>query len=171
MTKARRYPKHCDRCGVNLNRYNRAFGLCRKCNLIVSKEVIMIRPDWDLYFIRIAKEVASRSTCNRAAVGVVIVRDNRIIATGYNGSPPGKPHCIDEGCIMKDGHCIRTVHAEANAIRQANQYVIRLKGAKLYCWDSKGRYYGNLEELKKQCKPCYIIVKASGITRVSSRGL
>ena len=78
----------------------------------------MSRPDWDRYFIRIAKEVASRSTCPRAAVGAVIVKDNHIISTGYNGAVPGKPHCEDEGCNVMDGHCQRAVHAEINAIIQ-----------------------------------------------------
>ena len=131
----------------------------------------MARPDWDLYFIRIAKEVAQRSSCPRAAVGAVIVKDNRILATGYNGAPPGKPHCIDEGCIIKDDHCTRAVHAEANAIAQATRYNVLLKGATLYCWDSKSRYYGNYADFKKVCKNCSRTAKAVGIIRVLNRGL
>ena len=96
----------------------------------------MSRPDWDLYFIRIAKEVATRSTCKRAAVGAVITRNNRILATGYNGAPEGMRHCLDEGCAVRDGHCIRAVHAEINAINQAKKHVVNLRDATLYYWDS-----------------------------------
>ena len=77
------------------------------------------RPSWDQYFMRIAFEVAKRSTCPRAAVGAVIVRDKRILTTGYNGSPSGLPHCTEVGCLMVNDHCVRTLHAEQNAIIQA----------------------------------------------------
>ena len=69
--------------------------------------------------MNIAREVGTRSTCDRKHVGAVIVRDKSILATGYNGSIRGLPHCDDEGHLMEDGHCVRTVHAEANAIVQA----------------------------------------------------
>lgn len=131
----------------------------------------MTRPDWNLYFIRIAKEVASRSTCPRAAVGVVITINNRILATGYNGAPAGKPHCDDIGCEVVDDHCVRALHAEANAVAQATEKCIPLDNARLYCWDSKGRYYSNLTQLEEQCRYCYKVVRASGITEVLSRGL
>ena len=70
------------------------------------------RASWDEYFMRIAEEVASRATCDRKHVGAVIVRDKSILATGYNGSIRGLPHCDEEGHLMEDGHCVRTIHAE-----------------------------------------------------------
>lgn len=79
-----------------------------------------MRPSWDDYFMGIAKIVATRGTCDRLQVGAVLVKDRRIIATGYNGAPPGMPHCDGEGGHqMENGHCIRTVHAEENCILQA----------------------------------------------------
>ena len=75
-----------------------------------------VRVSWDQYFMNIAREVSTRSTCDRKHVGAVIVRDKMILATGYNGSIRGLPHCDDVGHDMEDGHCVRTVHAEANAI-------------------------------------------------------
>lgn len=67
----------------------------------------------------IARIVATRSTCDRLEAGAVLVKNNRIISTGYNGSPPGLPHCDDIGHLMEEGHCVRTIHAEHNAILQA----------------------------------------------------
>jgi len=130
----------------------------------------MPRPDWDLYFIRIAKEVASRSTCPRAAVGAVIVKDNRILATGYNGAPAGEPHCTEVGCDMVDGHCQRAVHAETNAIAQAAKYGISVDGATLYCWDTAGRNY-SLSMDGWDCHYCGQLMKVAGISRVCARGL
>lgn len=78
------------------------------------------RPSWDDYFMSIAKIVATRSTCDRLRAGAVLVKDKRIISTGYNGAPPGMPHCDGPvGHKMEEGHCIRTVHAEENCILQA----------------------------------------------------
>jgi dCMP deaminase len=77
------------------------------------------RPTWDDYFMSIARIVATRSTCDRLEAGAVLVKNNRIISTGYNGSPPGLPHCNDVGHLMEEGHCVRTIHAEHNAILQA----------------------------------------------------
>jgi len=78
------------------------------------------RPTWDDYFMSIAKIVATRSTCDRLRAGAVLVKNNRIISTGYNGAPPGMPHCDgEEGHKMEEGHCIRTVHGEENCILQA----------------------------------------------------
>ena len=86
------------------------------------------RPSWDQYFMTITRQVAERSTCTRAKVGAVIVRDKNILATGYNGSPAGKPHCLDVGCLVYksttptgevEDNCFRTIHAEINAIAQA----------------------------------------------------
>jgi dCMP deaminase len=77
------------------------------------------RPNWDDYFMAIARIVATRGTCDRLRAGAVLVKKNRIISTGYNGSPPGLPHCDDVGHLMEEGHCIRTIHAEHNVILQA----------------------------------------------------
>ncbi|MDQ4128971.1 MAG: dCMP deaminase family protein [Actinomycetota bacterium] len=95
-----------------------------------------IRPSWDEYFMRIALEVATRSTCPRLAVGAVIVRDKRILTTGYNGSPSGLPHCEDVGCLIRivDGResCQRTLHAEQNAIIQAAYHGVSVTGSSIY---------------------------------------
>jgi len=98
-----------------------------------------VRASWDDYFMNIAREVSTRSTCDRKFVGAVIVRDKSILATGYNGSIRGLPHCDEEGHLMEDGHCVRTVHAEANAIVQAARHGVRIDGATVYvtaspCW-------------------------------------
>lgn len=97
------------------------------------------RASWDEYFMNIAREVATRSTCDRKHVGAVIVRDKSILATGYNGSIRGLGHCDDEGHLMEDGHCVRTVHAEANAIVQAARNGNRIDEGSIYvtaspCW-------------------------------------
>ena len=76
-----------------------------------------MRKSWDTYFMQITEIVASRSTCDRAFVGCVLVnKDHRIVSTGYNGSVAGNPHCDDVGHTMRDGHCIATIHAEMNAL-------------------------------------------------------
>lgn len=95
------------------------------------------RPGWDEYFMKVAYATAERSTCPRRAVGAVIVQEGRIIATGYNGAPAGAPHCptVDsEGhpSCMKHGHCVRTVHAEMNAIISCASAGVRASGAVLY---------------------------------------
>lgn len=99
------------------------------------------RPSWDEYFMTITREVAERSTCTRAKVGAVIVRDRSILATGYNGAPAGMPHCFDVGCLVyqstnPDGetveNCFRTIHAEINAIAQAARNGTRIDGADVY---------------------------------------
>ncbi|MDP3917264.1 MAG: cytidine/deoxycytidylate deaminase family protein [Nanoarchaeota archaeon] len=99
------------------------------------------RLDWDDYFINITREVAKRATCDRGKCGSVIVKNKRIISTGYVGSPIGAPHCDEVGHLMsevydKDGnksmHCIRTTHAEQNAIVQAARYGISVDGATIY---------------------------------------
>jgi dCMP deaminase len=90
------------------------------------------RPSWDTYFMNIANEVAKRSTCERAQVGAVIVKEKRILTTGYNGSPRGLPHCFEVGCLMDNGHCVRTLHAEQNAIIQAALHGIITEGATIY---------------------------------------
>ena len=78
-----------------------------------------MRPDWDSYFMKIANAVSERSTCDRAQVGCVLVLEKRILTTGFNGSPTGQPHCDEVGHLMVEGHCVRTIHAETNAIIQA----------------------------------------------------
>lgn len=96
----------------------------------------MSRPDWPYYFMDIAERVAQRSTCPRLAVGAVIVKQKRILATGYNGAPSGMEHCIDVGCLMVDDHCVRTLHAEQNAIIQAAQFGVSTAGSEIYCTSS-----------------------------------
>jgi len=91
-----------------------------------------MRPDWDTYFMKIAHDVAARSTCDRAYVGTVLVREKRILTTGFNGSPAGLPHCEEVGHLMIEGHCVRTIHAEANAIIQAALHGVSTKGAHCY---------------------------------------
>jgi len=120
------------------------------------------RPSWDEYFIKIMEMVGSRGSCDRGRSGCVITRDRRIISTGYVGSPVGLPHCDEVGhemhtVIHEDGeqhrHCIRTAHAEQNAICEAARMGIALEGSTLYC----------------QMTPCYTCAKMiinSGIKRV-----
>ena len=93
------------------------------------------RIDWDQYFMVQAALLASRSTCKRLSVGAVLVRDKRIIAGGYNGSVSGDDHCIDEGCYLRDGHCVRTIHAEMNAVLQCARFGMSTDGASLYVTD------------------------------------
>jgi dCMP deaminase len=103
--------------------------------------------------MNIAKEVATRSTCDRKHVGSVIVRDKSILATGYNGSVRGLGHCDDEGHLMEDGHCVRTVHAEANAIVQAARNGMRIDGAGIYVTASP-------------CWGCFRLIANAGIVRI-----
>ena len=91
-----------------------------------------MRPDWDSYFMKIAYAVSERSTCDRAFVGSVIVLDKRILTTGFNGSPAGQDHCDEIGHLMVDGHCVRTIHAETNAIIQAALHGVSTKGSTCY---------------------------------------
>lgn len=81
--------------------------------------------------MQVAHLFAEQSTCNRGNVGAVIVQDRRIVSTGYNGSPPGAPHCLDVGCEPEDG-CLRTIHAEANALLWAARHGVKLEGATMY---------------------------------------
>jgi len=130
----------------------------------VKKSIKHKRPSWDEYFIGMAKYVGSRGTCDRSRSGCVIVRDKRVISTGYVGSPPGLPHCDEIGhemhkVINEDGsesqHCIRTAHAEQNAISQAARFGISVDSGDLYC----------------KMMPCYTCAKSiitAGIKRVVS---
>jgi dCMP deaminase len=99
------------------------------------------RPSWDDYFLELANAASSRATCDRGKSGCVIVRDKQVLATGYVGSPAGLPHCDDVGHLMKkviqengeiSEHCLRTVHAEQNAICQAAKRGISIEGATIY---------------------------------------
>lgn len=93
------------------------------------------RIDWDQYFMTQATLLSLRSTCNRLSVGAIIVRDRRVIAGGYNGSVSGDVHCIDEGCYLVDGHCVRTIHAEMNAVLQCAKLGVITDGAEIYVTD------------------------------------
>ena len=99
------------------------------------------RLTWDQYFLTITRQVAERSTCIRAKVGAVIVRDKNILATGYNGSPAGLPHCMEVGCLIYtsrtpsgevEENCFRTIHAEINAIAQAAKNGATIRDADVY---------------------------------------
>ncbi|MFH1581274.1 MAG: cytidine/deoxycytidylate deaminase family protein [Pseudomonadota bacterium] len=100
------------------------------------------RLSWEEYFMDIVDVVAKRATCDRGRSGAIIVMNRRIIATGYVGSPPGQPHCDEVGHLMwktiddqgqESNHCIRTLHAEENAILQAAEFGVSVKGATLFC--------------------------------------
>lgn len=91
-----------------------------------------MRPAWDSYFMKIAFAVSERSTCDRAFVGCVLVLNKRILTTGFNGSPAGQEHCDEIGHLMVDGHCVRTIHAETNAIIQAALHGVSTRGATCY---------------------------------------
>jgi dCMP deaminase len=111
------------------------------------------RVGWHRYFMNIATQVATRATCMRKHVGAVIVRNRTILSTGYNGSIRGLPHCEDVGCVVEDGHCVSTVHAEANAILQAARNGVSIADAEIYTTASP-------------CWPCFKLIANSGIHRV-----
>ena len=108
------------------------------------------RVSWETYFMNIAREVATRSTCDRKHVGAVIVRDKTILSTGYNGSIKGLPHCDEAGHEMVEGHCVRTTHAEANAIVQAAKNGLKIDSAEIYVTASP-------------CYNCFKLIANSGI--------
>ncbi|MCX6712540.1 MAG: cytidine/deoxycytidylate deaminase family protein [Candidatus Vogelbacteria bacterium] len=121
-----------------------------------------LRPSWDEYFMDIARTVAERATCDRGRSGCVIARDKQILVTGYVGSPKGLPHCDEAGHQMRtvtyeDGHqsqhCVRTAHAEQNAICQAAKMGISIDGAILYC-------------KMTPCSACAKMIINAGIKRV-----
>jgi dCMP deaminase len=112
-----------------------------------------IREDWDSYFMSLARMVATRATCDRRHVGAVITRDRRIISTGYNGAIAGHPHCDDVGHFIVDNHCIRTTHAEINAISGAAKAGVSTDGATLYITISP-------------CVQCVKALASAGIKRV-----
>ena len=120
------------------------------------------RPSWDDYFMEVADAISKRATCDRGRSGCVIARDKQLLVTGYVGSPQGLPHCDDIGHQMKkviheDGHitqhCVRTVHAEQNAICQAAKRGISIDGATLYC-------------RMTPCRTCAMLIINCGIVRV-----
>ena len=99
-------------------------------NLMTEKRI-----PWDQYFMLQAVLLSLRSTCNRLAVGAILVRDKRIIAGGYNGSVSGDDHCLDAGCYIVDGHCLRTIHAEMNAVLQCAKFGVVTADAEVYVTD------------------------------------
>src|SRR3954465_7209517 len=97
------------------------------------------RPAWDEYFMGFAIAASRRATCDRKHVGAVVVVDKQVVATGYNGSVRGMPHCDDAGHDMISGHCVRTIHAEMNAMSQAASRGVAIEGSSIYttaspCW-------------------------------------
>jgi dCMP deaminase len=120
------------------------------------------RPSWDEYFLELADAASKRATCSRGKSGCVIVRDKQVLATGYVGSPAGLPHCDEVGHLMKKviqengnitSHCVRTVHAEQNAICQAAKRGISIDGATLY-------------NRMTPCRTCTMLLINCGIKRV-----
>jgi dCMP deaminase len=111
------------------------------------------RPSWDEYFLKLAMLASERATCPRMHCGCVLVKDRFVLATGYNGSLPGQPHCEDEGCLIVDNHCVRTNHAEMNAIVQATRHGVNVVGATAYITNMS-------------CTNCAKAVIAAGIKRV-----
>lgn len=113
------------------------------------------RPTWDDYFMAIARIVATRGTCDRLRAGAVLTKDSRIIATGYNGSPPGMEHCDgDAGHLLEEGHCVRTIHGEHNALLQAAKIPgATTEGATLYT-------------LYSPCIHCAKYIVAAGVKRI-----
>lgn len=119
------------------------------------------RPGWDEYFMTIANQVATRSTCLRRRVGAVIVKDKRILATGYNGAPRNLKHCSETGCLRQQNNIpsgqrheiCRALHAEQNALLQAAAYGVQIEGAALYC-------------TTQPCVLCAKMLINAGITRI-----
>ena len=120
------------------------------------------RPSWDEYFLDVMHALAKRATCDRGRTACVIVKDNQIVVSGYVGSPPGLPHCDEVGHLMKkvvdeDGtireHCMRTIHAEQNAICQAAKRGVSVAGGTLYC-------------KLAPCRTCAMLLIACGIKRI-----
>lgn len=131
----------------------------------------MTRPTRGEVFMQTAHLFAERSTCNRGQVGAVLVKDDRIISTGYNGAPPGMPHCTEVGCdelVLFEHHqiseseqeftkvelgCQRTIHAEANVLLYSARHGISTEGSCLYCTHSP-------------CEKCVLLLANAGITRI-----
>ncbi len=111
------------------------------------------RPDWDQYFLKLAMLASERATCPRMHCGCVLVKEKNVIATGYNGSIPQDDHCEDVGCWVVENHCIRTVHAEMNALIQAAKRGHSVEGATAYVTNMP-------------CTTCAKSLIAAGINRV-----
>lgn len=121
-----------------------------------------VRPSWDEYFMEVMHALAKRATCDRGRTACVVVKDKQIVVSGYVGSPPGLPHCDEAGHLLKkltheDGHetthCMRTIHAEQNAICQAAKRGVSIDGATIYC-------------KLAPCRTCSMLLIAAGIKRV-----
>ena len=128
----------------------------------VLSQIMYRRPSWDEYFMELANTASKRATCDRGRSGCVIVKDRQLLVTGYVGAPSGLPHCDEVGHLFRrtleaDGrvttHCVRTVHAEQNAICQAARRGISLDGATLYC-------------RMTPCRTCAMLIINCGIKRV-----
>lgn len=122
----------------------------------------MARPSWDRYFLDLCEAVSKRATCDRGKAGCVIVKDKRILSTGYVGAPSGQPHCDEEGHDMRKvfdekgnitQHCVRTLHAEQNAIIQAAKFGTSINGSTIYC-------------KMTPCRTCAMMIINAGIKRV-----
>jgi len=111
------------------------------------------RPDWDEYFLKLAMLASERATCPRMHCGCVLVKNKDVVSTGYNGSIPGDEHCEDVGCLIVDNHCVRTVHAEMNALVQAAKRGHSIEGATAYVTNTP-------------CTTCAKALIAAGIKRV-----
>jgi dCMP deaminase len=111
------------------------------------------RPTWDEYFLKLAMLASERATCPRMHCGCILVKDRFVLATGYNGSLPGHPHCEDAGCLIVDNHCVRTNHAEMNALVQAAVHGVSVYGATAYITNMS-------------CTTCAKALIAAGVKRV-----
>ena len=111
------------------------------------------RPGWDEYFMKLSMIASERATCPRMHCGCVIVKDKEVVATGYNGSLPGDDHCEDVGCLVVDNHCVRTNHAEMNALMQAAKKGHSIDGSTVYVTNMP-------------CTTCAKALIAAGIKRV-----
>ena len=126
-----------------------------------SKQAQIVRPSWDEYFVRITGLVSSRSTCLRRRVGALVVKDRNILATGYNGAPSGIAHCSEKGCLRQEmgvpsgerHEICRGLHAEQNAIIQAAQHGVSIKGSMIY-------------STTMPCVICAKMIVNAGITKV-----
>jgi dCMP deaminase len=128
----------------------------------VADEKLDSRPSWDEYFVSLVPAVAARATCDRGRSGCLVVRDRRIICTGYVGAPPGFPHCDQAGHLWRNvleeygtirAHCVRTIHAEQNALAQAARYGLPLEGTTVYC-------------SMEPCPTCAMLLISVGVSRV-----
>lgn len=113
----------------------------------------MTRSDWDLYFMDMARAASARSSCPRAHVGAILVKDRQVVSTGYNGAIAGQPHCDDVGCLVINDACQRAVHSECNAIFSAAKRGASTDGSECFCTHFP-------------CWPCFRSLAQSGIKRI-----